>query len=169
MQSSRSALPTSWISRTNPDKSKKRTNPTSKNRSMPDKQKEPFAKTRKVLFLRGGAKAFLPEEGGTAQAVTEGAAREQVCIRENLMRICQFVKLPQSLPAANPAPSKREPDASPLNSDISRAAPDTPRGQPRRPRRTAGTACAYTAGKHPQVRRKTARAAQRHTRRRSAC
>ena len=26
-------------------------------------------------------KAFLPEEGGAAQAVTEGAAREQVCIR----------------------------------------------------------------------------------------
>ena len=54
-------------------------------------------------------KAFLPEEGGTAQAVTEGAARWWVCIRANLMRICQFVKLPQSLPAANPAPSKREP------------------------------------------------------------
>ena len=29
-------------------------------------------------------KAFLPEEGGTAQAVTEGAAHEQVCIRANL-------------------------------------------------------------------------------------
>ena len=28
-------------------------------------------------------KAFLPEEGGTAQAVTEGAARGQVCIRAN--------------------------------------------------------------------------------------
>ena len=54
-------------------------------------------------------KAFLPEEGGAAQAVTEGAARWQVCIRANLMRICQFVKLPQSLPTANPAPSKKEP------------------------------------------------------------
>ena len=31
-------------------------------------------------------KAFLPEEGGAAQAVTEGAAREQVCIRGSLMR-----------------------------------------------------------------------------------
>ena len=28
-------------------------------------------------------KAFLPEEGGAAQAVTEGAARKQVCIRAN--------------------------------------------------------------------------------------
>ena len=28
-------------------------------------------------------KAFLPEEGGTAQAVTEGAARWRVCIRAN--------------------------------------------------------------------------------------
>ena len=32
-------------------------------------------------------KAFLPEEGGTAQAVTEGAAHKQVRIRSNLMRI----------------------------------------------------------------------------------
>ena len=32
-------------------------------------------------------KAFLSEEGGAAQAVTEGAAHEQVCIRANLMRI----------------------------------------------------------------------------------
>ena len=32
-------------------------------------------------------KAFLPEEGGAAQAVTEGAARKQVRIRADLMRI----------------------------------------------------------------------------------
>ena len=31
-------------------------------------------------------KAFLPEEGGAAQAVTEGAAREQICIRAALIR-----------------------------------------------------------------------------------
>ncbi len=31
-------------------------------------------------------KAFLPEEGGTAQAVTEGAARKQICIRVSLIR-----------------------------------------------------------------------------------
>ena len=31
-------------------------------------------------------KAFLPEEGGAAQAVTEGAARKQVCIRAALIR-----------------------------------------------------------------------------------
>ena len=31
-------------------------------------------------------KAFLPEEGGAAQAVTEGAARKQVCIRTTLIR-----------------------------------------------------------------------------------
>ena len=31
-------------------------------------------------------KAFLPEEGGAAQAVTEGAARGQVCIRTALIR-----------------------------------------------------------------------------------
>ncbi len=30
-------------------------------------------------------KAFLPDEGGTAQAVTEGAARGQVCIRAILI------------------------------------------------------------------------------------
>ena len=32
-------------------------------------------------------KAFLPEEGGAASAVTEGAARKQICFRVNLMRI----------------------------------------------------------------------------------
>ena len=32
------------------------------------------------------SKAFLFEEGGTAQAVTEGAAREQVRMRVNLVR-----------------------------------------------------------------------------------
>ena len=31
-------------------------------------------------------KAFLPEEGSAAQAVTEGAAREQICIRAALIR-----------------------------------------------------------------------------------
>ena len=31
-------------------------------------------------------KAFLPEEGGAAQAVTEGAAREKVCARVSLIR-----------------------------------------------------------------------------------
>ena len=139
-------------------------------------------------------KAFLPEEGGTAQAVTEGAAHEQVCIRANLMRILPICKTPSvfacgksssleegacplcrcatSLPEGETSWSVRKSKKfapSPLNSDISRAAPDTPRGRRRRSRRTAGTACAHTAGKHPQVQRKTARAAQRHTRRRSAC
>ena len=39
-------------------------------------------------------KAFLPEEGGTAQAVTEGAAREQVCARDCLMRhVCGSLRL----------------------------------------------------------------------------
>ena len=55
-------------------------------------------------------KAFLPEEGGTAQAVTEGAARWWVCIRANLMRILPICKTPSVLPqGGNPAPSKREP------------------------------------------------------------
>ena len=31
-------------------------------------------------------KAFLPEEGGAAQAVTEGAARKQVCMKVFLIR-----------------------------------------------------------------------------------
>ena len=31
-------------------------------------------------------KAFLPEEGGAAQAVTEGAAHKQVCIKVSLIR-----------------------------------------------------------------------------------
>ena len=31
-------------------------------------------------------KAFLPEEGGAAQAVTEGAAREQICMKVTLIR-----------------------------------------------------------------------------------
>ena len=39
-------------------------------------------------------KAFLPEEGGTAQAVTEGAARWQVCIRASLVRILPICKTP---------------------------------------------------------------------------
>ena len=37
------------------------------------------------MFARK-TKAFLFEEGGTAQAVTEGAARGQVCARVSLMR-----------------------------------------------------------------------------------
>ena len=40
---------------------------------------------RQVWFAHK-TKAFLPEEGGTAQAVTEGAARGQVCARVSLMR-----------------------------------------------------------------------------------
>ena len=31
-------------------------------------------------------KAFLPEEGGAAQAVTEGTAHKQVCIRASPIR-----------------------------------------------------------------------------------
>ncbi len=55
-------------------------------------------------------KAFLPEEGGTAQAVTEGAARWQIRIRANLMRILPICKTPSVLPqGGNPAPSRREP------------------------------------------------------------
>jgi len=41
-------------------------------------------------------KAFLSEEGGTAQAVTEGAARGQIRLKVNLMRILPIDKLPQS-------------------------------------------------------------------------
>ena len=40
---------------------------------------------RQVWIVRK-TKAFLPEEGGAAQAVTEGAAREQVCMRVFLIR-----------------------------------------------------------------------------------
>ena len=130
MQSSRSALPTSWISRTNPDKQKEV--------YAQQKQKEPFAKTRKVLFLRGGVSPLcrcatsLPKgetswfvrkskkirsgfsalplgELAFAKQMTERAKSWPIRIRANLMRICQFVKPPQSLPAANPAPSRREP------------------------------------------------------------
>ena len=39
-------------------------------------------------------KAFLPEEGGAAQAVTEGAARKQVCMQVNLIRqVCGSLRL----------------------------------------------------------------------------
>ena len=39
-------------------------------------------------------KAFLFEEGGAAQAVTEGAAREQACARDSLMRhVCGSLRL----------------------------------------------------------------------------
>ena len=40
---------------------------------------------RRVWSVRK-IKAFLLEEGGAAQAVTEGAAREQICIRVTLIR-----------------------------------------------------------------------------------
>ena len=51
-------------------------------------------------------KAFLPEEGGAAQAVTEGAARKQVCIKVSLIRHCQTVT-PSVLPqGGKPAPSQ---------------------------------------------------------------
>ena len=51
-------------------------------------------------------KAFLPEEGGTAQAVTEGAARRQVCIRASLKRILPICKTPSVFAYGNPAPSR---------------------------------------------------------------
>ena len=57
-------------------------------------------------------KAFLPEEGGTAQAVTEGAAHEQVCIRTNLMRILSICN-PPSVFACGKSSSLEE-GASPL-------------------------------------------------------
>ena len=38
------------------------------------------------FFMSAFPKAFLPEEGGAAQAVTEGAAREKVCARVSLIR-----------------------------------------------------------------------------------
>ena len=51
---------------------------------------------RKMLCFCFGrrTKAFLSEEGGTAQAVTEGAARGQVCTKANLMRISPICKTP---------------------------------------------------------------------------
>ena len=62
------------------------------------------------VWIARKTKAVLSEEGGTAQAVTEGAARKQVCIRSNLMRILPICKTPSVLPqGGNPAPSKREP------------------------------------------------------------
>ena len=57
-------------------------------------------------------KAFLPEEGGTAQAVTEGAARWQVCAKANLMRILPICKTP-SVFACGKSSSLKE-GASPL-------------------------------------------------------
>ena len=48
---------------------------------------------RQVLAVRK-TKAFLSEEGGAAQAVTEGAAREQVCMQVNLIRqVCGSLRL----------------------------------------------------------------------------
>ena len=41
---------------------------------------------RDKVGLRVKTKAFLPEEGGTAQAVTEGAARGQIRMRVSLIR-----------------------------------------------------------------------------------
>ena len=38
------------------------------------------------FFMSALPKAFLPEEGGAAQAVTEGAARGQICAKDNLIR-----------------------------------------------------------------------------------
>ncbi len=53
-------------------------------------------------------KAFLPEESGAAQAVTEGAAREQICIRAALIRHCQIT--PSVLPQRRQSSSlMREP------------------------------------------------------------
>ncbi len=55
---------------------------------------------RERLVKLRDTKAFLSEEGGTAQAVTEGAARGQVCIRAILIysacavRTC-FLALPE--------------------------------------------------------------------------
>ena len=41
---------------------------------------------RQHKIFQNKPKAFLLEEGGAALAVTEGAAREQVCIRVTLIR-----------------------------------------------------------------------------------
>ena len=70
-------------------------------------------------------KAFLPEEGGTAQAVTEGAAHEQVRIRSNLMRILPICKTP-SVFACGKSSSLKE-GASPL----CRCATSLPKGETR--------------------------------------
>ena len=53
---------------------------------------------RQHKIFQNKPKAFLSEEGGAALAATEGAAREQVCIRVTLIH--------QGEPAA---PSKMEP------------------------------------------------------------
>ena len=51
------------------------------------KQNEtPALKNEQAFFMSAFPKAFLPEEGGTAQAVTEGAAHKQVCIKVSLIR-----------------------------------------------------------------------------------
>ena len=68
-------------------------------------------------------KAFLPEEGGAAQAVTEGAARKQVCIKVSLIRHCQTVTpsvLPQggkTAPSQGSLPSLSLRDISPKGRD----------------------------------------------------
>ena len=66
---------------------------------------------RQVWIVRK-IKAFLPEEGGTAQAVTEGAAHGQVCIRANLMRILPICKTPSVFACGKS--SSLEEGASPL-------------------------------------------------------
>ena len=79
---------------------------------------------RQVWTVRK-TKAFLPEEGGTAQAVTEGAARGQVCIRANPMRILSICKTP-SVFACGKSSSLKE-GASPF----CRCATSLPRGETR--------------------------------------
>ena len=68
-------------------------------------------------------KAFLFEEGGTAQAVTEGAAHEQVRIRANLMRILPICKTPSVFACGKS--SSLEEGASPL----CRCATSLPKGE----------------------------------------
>ena len=53
-------------------------------------------------------KAFLFEEGGAASAVTEGAAREQICFRVNLIRILSIWKNSLSLAATRQSSSLNE-------------------------------------------------------------
>ena len=77
--------------------------------------------TGETSWIVRKTKAFLPEEGGAAQAVTDGAARWQVCTRANLKRILPICKTPSVLPrGGNPAPSKREPALSVAARHLSR-------------------------------------------------
>ena len=68
-------------------------------------------------------KAFLPEEGGAAQAVTEGVARKQVCIRANLMRILPICKTPSVFACGESSSLTREP------SPLCRCATSLPKGE----------------------------------------